>query len=150
MQIEGKSNSFRKLCASQCVIAKADKGETLIALTEADYDAKIRDFLSPSKAVPATFSYDYYNTKVRKAIRDSKTIFQTSEMLDLSSGNHVSKESIRDFECLITLCLNKNICLYRGTIYKFPDGLPIGAPLSSLAADVFMDHFERNVFQNKL
>jgi len=68
----------RKLCVSQCVIAKADKGDTLIALTETKYDAKIRDFLLSSNASPATFSFDYYNTKVRKAIRDSKTIFQTS------------------------------------------------------------------------
>ena len=68
----------RKLRASSCVIAKADKEETLIAITEAEYDSKIRDFLSVSKAIPATFSYDHYNTRVRKAIRDSKTLFQTN------------------------------------------------------------------------
>ena len=58
-------------------IAKADKGEALIVITEAEYDAKVRDFLLSSNAVPATFSFDFYNTEIRKAIRESKIIFPT-------------------------------------------------------------------------
>lgn len=37
-----------------------------------------------------------------------------------------------------------------GTLYEFPDGLPMVAPLSSLVADVFMDHFETDLLYNSL
>ena len=30
--------------------------------------------------------------------------------------------------------------------YSFPDGLPMGLPLASLVAEIFMDSLERNIF----
>jgi len=71
-------------------------------------------------------------------------------MLDLLHKNRVSKIAIDEFKRLITLCIGKNICAYRGTTYEFPDGLPMGAPLSSLVADVFVDHFENKLFSGNL
>ena len=35
------------------------------------------------------------------------------------------------------------ICYFNGDSYIFPDGLPMGGPLSSLLADIFMDRLEQ-------
>lgn len=51
-------------------------------------------------------------------------------------------EVIAEFRGLITLCLEDNICFFNGSIYRFPDGLPMGGPLSSLVADIYMGHIK--------
>ena len=47
-----------------------------------------------------------------------------------------------EFEGLITLCVKKNIFQFDGKVFRLPD-LPMGGPLSSLMANVLMDHLER-------
>ena len=67
-------------------------------------------------------------------------------MCEILSQNNVPNEVIQEFEQLLLLCLKENLCTYNNVIYKFPDGLPMGGPLSCLVADVFMDYFERHLF----
>lgn len=69
-------------------------------------------------------------------------------MCDLLSDNHVHPDTVAEFRTLITICLKHNLCFYRDILYTFPDGLPMGAPLSSLVADVFMNHFETDLIHN--
>ena len=38
--------------------------------------------------------------------------------------------------------------VYNGKKYEFPDGFPMGAPLSTLVADIFMDKLEQDVIRN--
>ena len=70
-------------------------------------------------------------------------------MLDHLRANNIHSDIISEFHTLINWCL-KNICFYNGTLYEFPDGLPMGAPLSSLVADVFMDTFETEFLHSTL
>ena len=53
-----------------------------------------------------------------------------------------------EFEKLILLCTEKNICLFDGKIFQFPTGLPMGGPLSSLIPNVLIDRLERWVFKH--
>ena len=39
-----------------------------------------------------------------------------------------------------------NVDKFNGNFYRFSDGLPMGAPLAPLVADIFMDKFEKFVF----
>jgi len=60
---------------------------------------------------------------------------------DMSLGD----DDIEEFRDLITLCLEDNICMFNNLVYKFPDGLPMGGPLSSLAADIYIDNIEHRI-----
>jgi len=65
-------------------------------------------------------------------------VFYTIEIM-------VYPEIIEEFKNLITICLKDNICSYQGRTYRFPDGLPMEGPLSTLVADTFMDHLENQI-----
>lgn len=55
---------------------------------------------------------------------------------------------IAEFQDIITKCLKDNICSFKGKTYKFPDGLPMGGPLSSLTAEVFMSKLESDIISS--
>lgn len=57
-----------------------------------------------------------------------------------SAGLH--KDVVKEFKELISLCLNQNICSFDRSVFKFKDGLPMGAPLSSMVADIFVNALE--------
>ena len=65
-------------------------------------------------------------------------------MLSHLVKKHVPPDVIQEFSNLIKICLAQNICFFQNSIYKFPDGLPMGAPLSSLVADILMDAQEQH------
>ena len=45
-------------------------------------------------------------------------------------------------------CLKNNICVFQNAAYMFPDSFPMGGPLLSLVADVFMDTQEQLFFNS--
>ena len=58
----------------------------------------------------------------------------------------VSPTVIDEYLELLRLCLKTNICQFNGELFEFPDGLPMGSPLSSLMANIFMDQLENDIF----
>ena len=54
---------------------------------------------------------------------------------------------VNEFQALLNLCLENNIVVYRGKKYKFPDLFPMNGPLSSLAANFFMDALEHDILE---
>ena len=56
------------------------------------------------------------------------------------SGIH--RDTVDEFEALILICLQLNICSFDNKTFKFPSGVPMGGPLSSVVADVLMDTLE--------
>lgn len=69
-------------------------------------------------------------------------------MISHLQNQNIHPNVIAEFKNLITLCLKDNICFYRGKTYRFPDGLPMGGPLSSLVADVYMDNLETKILSD--
>jgi len=69
-------------------------------------------------------------------------------MTSILQSKKVHQDLINEFRSLITLCLSNNLCVFKGKKYRFPDGLPMGGPLSSLVADVFMDDLESSVLDS--
>ena len=49
-------------------------------------------------------------------------------MVGILRQHNVEQEVIDEFTALI--CVESNICMFRKKTYKFPDGLPMGGPLS--------------------
>jgi predicted GIY-YIG superfamily endonuclease len=50
---------------------------------------------------------------------------------------------------LIKMCTSQNYFLYNGKFFEQPKGLAMGSPLSPLLADIYMDHFEKDLFSSK-
>ena len=69
-----------------------------------------------------------------------KTVDIMYEVL-VKSGQ--SLDAADEFEKLILHCVKDNICHFDSKVFRLPDGLPMGGPLSSLMADVLMDRLER-------
>ena len=66
-------------------------------------------------------------------------------ILTLLTNAQLHQDIVTEFKDLLKLCLKDNICFFMGRIYKFQDGLPMGAPLSALVANVYMDHMEKQI-----
>ena len=60
--------------------------------------------------------------------------------------------AINEFLSLLRTCLNPNICKFKNEIFSFPDGSPMGFPISSLIAEFLIDKLENEIFnfQNSL
>ena len=52
---------------------------------------------------------------------------------------------MKEFHHLISICLKQNVCVFKGKTYKFPDGLPMGGPLSMLVVDIFMGKLKTDI-----
>jgi len=63
-------------------------------------------------------------------------------MIDMLERKNISPPIVAEFRTLLNHCTERNICVFQGSVYRFPDGLPMGGPLSMLMADVFMDSLE--------
>jgi len=59
----------------------------------------------------------------------------------------VNLDTTDEFEELILLCAEQNICKFDGKMFKFPGDLPVGGPMSSLIAKVLMDRLEHWVLR---
>ena len=73
-----------------------------------------------------------------------KAIDVMSELL-IKSG--VALDTTDEFEQLILTCVERNICKFDEKTFRFPGGLPMGGPMSSLIAEVLMDRLERWVLR---
>jgi len=58
------------------VIARADKGETLVLLTRDQYELKMYDFLNSAGASLTAFSLTKHSMEVRAAIENTRLVFQ--------------------------------------------------------------------------
>ena len=68
-----------------------------------------------------------------------------SIMVDHLQKKNIPTPVVAEFKDLLSHCTEKNLCVFQGSVYKFPDGLPMGDPLSMLMADVFMDNLESEI-----
>ena len=80
----------KKLHDHGLLIAQADKGEASVILSETAYVEKVHAFLSQSGAIQKTFSIDYRNRKVRKAIREAKLIIPDEKTREKLYVMHVA------------------------------------------------------------
>ena len=64
--------------------------------------------------------------------------------------NNIHPDFMTEFRLLDLACLQRNVYEFRGDVYGFPDGLPMGNPLSPIVADVYMSVLELNLFNNQL
>lgn len=69
-------------------------------------------------------------------------------MCKILKNRSLDESFICQFKNLINACLARNICSFNNKTYQFPDGLPMGGPLSALVADVFMCHMEDLIFSS--
>jgi len=60
----------------------------------------------------------------------------------------IGSDIIKEFQDLFNLCVNTNVCSFRGKTYKFLDGLPMGGPLSAMVADIFIGHLESMIIDS--
>ena len=51
-----------------------------------------------------------------------------------------------EFISLLSLCIDHNFAQFNHHLHQFPDGLPMGSPISPLMAEIFMDLFEEQLF----
>jgi hypothetical protein len=90
------------------------------------------------------FSFDATNLFTNVPVADTIKL-----MVDmLTKKNIATQPQIAEFRALIKKCVEHNICLFKNKIFKFPDGLPIGGPFSSLLADVFLNNLEESILNN--
>ena len=69
-------------------------------------------------------------------------------MADILLQKGTDPEMVGEFRDLLSICLKYNLCVYQFKQYEFPDGLPMGAPLSMLVADIYMDRLQQDIIGN--
>ena len=69
-------------------------------------------------------------------------------MVELLEKKNIPPVITAEFKDFLTLCTEKNLHIFQGSVYKFPDGFPIGGLLSTLIADVFMDKLESDILKS--
>jgi len=67
-------NLQKRLRHQNLVIAKADKGESLVILSRSDYDKKMIEFLNTAGAKPIKFSLDAYKERVWNAMKKASMV----------------------------------------------------------------------------
>ena len=83
-------------------------------------------------------------------LKNGPVVYTIRIMLDHLQTVRIAQDIINEFENLVTLCLKDKICFSKGRTFHFSDGLPMGAPLSALVADVSMSHQENRVLAYNL
>ena len=73
------------------------------------------------------------------------TIRRADELLKESA---IDIDVMHEFIQLLLLCLNVNICSFRGKTYMFKDGLAMGSPLVPLMSEIYLNSSEIYMFQN--
>jgi len=68
-------------------------------------------------------------------------------MEDFLKEKNIQQETIQEFKDLLHHCVDKDLCVFGGTVYRFPDGLPMRGPLSILVADVFLNRLETEIVE---
>ena len=81
----------------------------------------------------------YSNVPINPAIEQTKALLQ---------DHNIPPLVIDEFVVLLETCLETSICQFLNRVYKFPDGLPMGSPLASLMADIFLNSIENDIFNS--
>ena len=71
------------------------------------------------------------------------TLTRLSEILDQCK---ILPPVADEFVSLLKACLKPNICQFNNKIFRFSGGLPMGFPIASTMADIFMDSLENEIF----
>jgi len=71
-------------------------------------------------------------------------------MGEMLTGANVPHDPFGEFFDLLKVCWSPNYCKFNDTFFEFPEevGIPIGSPLGSLIAEVFMSKFESDLFSS--
>jgi hypothetical protein len=59
----------------------------------------------------------------------------------------VEKKFGKEIAELTNVCLNNTVFLFNGKMYKQVEGAPMGSPISPIAADIYLDKFEREALE---
>ena len=96
---------------------------------------KITNFAIPPNCILVSFDVDslYTNVPIKP------TLTRISEILEQCK---IPPPLADEFVSLLKVCLEPNICQFNNKVYKFADGLPMGSPIASLMANIFMDSLE--------
>ena len=78
-KLDIKSNSQRRLKLLDLVIAKADKGETLVILNRLDYVNQIHQFLEQSGATPMRYKFTERNEAIRSILANKNSLLFGNE-----------------------------------------------------------------------
>lgn len=77
----------KKVHDNQLVIARADKGASVVILDQAEYTEKVESFLRANNANEHTCNIITHNDKVKKAIKNSSRIIPTAKKYGLMEMN---------------------------------------------------------------
>jgi hypothetical protein len=71
----------------------------------------------------------------------NETLFITNNLFKL---NHTDKNIIKEIMTILKTTLNQNYFQYNGKFYKPKSGVAMGSPLSSIMAEIFLQHLEQS------
>jgi len=94
----------------------------------------------PSSAILVSFDIVslFTNVPIQLTLRIVKEILDDSK---------IDNETALEFLRLLGLCAVTNFCNFLGS-YKFNDGLPMGSPIASRMAEIFLNALEKYMYGN--
>jgi hypothetical protein len=106
-----------------------------------DFINRVSKVHIPSKCILVSFDVSNLFTSVppKEAIDIAETI-----LVQKSVPYPVICELVQ----LLQTCAFQNYFKFNGKYFKQPNGLAMGSPLSPILADIYMDHFEKNLFSS--
>ena len=63
---------------------------------------------------------------------------------NLEKNNKLKKDEIKNFVKLVKMIINQNYFVYENHHYENKNGLAMGAPLSSILSEMYLQHLEEN------
>lgn len=75
--------------------------------------------------------------------------FIKKHLINFQDHNKLNILEINSFIGLLEIVCNQNFFTFENKFYRMKDGLPMGSPISGILADIFVDHFETELFSNK-
>uniref|UniRef100_A0A8D8QQH8 Reverse transcriptase domain-containing protein n=1 Tax=Cacopsylla melanoneura TaxID=428564 RepID=A0A8D8QQH8_9HEMI len=90
-------------------------------------------------------SFDVVNLFPSIPVPELKTLLEEN-IQRTTKLNPLLKKELYDFMCM---CLDQNYFAFKNRIYSQRDGLPMGSPLSSLCAEIFMYHLEKKILEEE-
>lgn len=89
-------------------------------------------------------SFDIKNLYTNIPVEETLTILEKN----LKKTNHLDNDKITEIINLTKMTLSQNYFEYNGDFYTQERGLAMGSPLSSIMADIFLNHIENNYILN--
>lgn len=106
-----------------------------------DLAHRLKDVHLPSNAKLISLDVDSLFTNVDV----TETVSNLSDIL--KNNSQLSTSEISEFCRLTTFVTNNNYFEYQGTFYKLSEGLPMGAPISPLLADIFLSKYDEIIVE---